>query len=1003
MEKEFEKILGLFKTDKIVTQKDIDAVLSGVLQLLTQFKSDTSSINEDTKKQVEKLLSTVLDKYQSQNADINQAKSEFNDLKTSIKSKFEKSVEEIQYLISEFKKVKPEDGVSPDINEIVALVLEQLNSQEDPEDDTEEMDGCDIIDKINELDYSEENQIDWQRIKNVPDFMESLRSDTSGFERRNVTVISNAVDLDTTARADGYAIVWDATNKRHKYSASGGGGGMSIGGSITSATQGSVLFAGASGVLAQNNANFFFDDTNKRLMVGTNSPAVTIANSYNLVNTGLAFYTAIGYGIAGVSGGFYTGYASNGTPASPTAVLTGSTLVALSGRGYDGTSWTSGSQGSILIQTAETWSSTARGTNITFNTTAIGSTTNTGRMVIGNTGTVAVGTSTVQNAMFGVIPTRSATYFSSGGVALTVYDGTFTDTSSTGTVALARANVFGLQTFVASSATTYTNASSVYIAGTPIAGTNVTITNAWSLYVGAGASAFGGNVVPTAGATYDLGNSTLTWGNIYMGSAKKIDFAGDVTITHSTDTLSFAGAATVYTFDTGVAIGTATKVSGKYLTIDHGVLTSNQFGGISIAGDIQGNVGSNGILLNLNNTTSNANGFLRLDRTATSTFIGMTLSATTRDGIRFLTDSTTPVEIARLGSTFVSSSATEYALKLTPTIAQTSTASYIALFVNVTETTTGSGSKLLANFQVGGVTQLSITNAGAITALNATLRSTSGSAYVEGSSASVYLRPTGQNQNNALRIYAGTNGTKLDFHSTAAANSGVENLYYNGAGILQSDADFRLTTAGTNTLSIVTVGGTQTLTNKTLTSPKIGTSILDTNGITLLALTATASAVNYLTLANSATTTAPSLTATGSDTNIDILLTPKGTGIVKGSLHRFAIRLVDATTDVATGTTIGGDIRIANRAITVKAVGAYNDTAGTTGTMTIDINDSGTTIMTTNKVNIDSTQKTSTTAGTQPTLTDTSIAADAIVTVDVDAVHTTKAKGLVVWVDYVYA
>ena len=28
----------------------------------------------------------------------------------------------------------------------------------------------------------------------------------------------------------------------------------------------------------------------------------------------------------------------------------------------------------------------------------------------------------------------------------------------------------------------------------------------------------------------------------------------------------------------------------------------------------------------------------------------------------------------------------------------------------------------------------------------------------------------------------------------------------------------------------VTTGGTQTLTNKTLTSPKIGTSILDTNG-----------------------------------------------------------------------------------------------------------------------------------------------------------------------------
>ena len=42
----------------------------------------------------------------------------------------------------------------------------------------------------------------------------------------------------------------------------------------------------------------------------------------------------------------------------------------------------------------------------------------------------------------------------------------------------------------------------------------------------------------------------------------------------------------------------------------------------------------------------------------------------------------------------------------------------------------------------------------------------------------------------------------------------------------------------------VTLTGTQTLTNKTLTSPAIGTSILDTNGNQLALLTATGSAVN---------------------------------------------------------------------------------------------------------------------------------------------------------------
>jgi hypothetical protein len=74
----------------------------------------------------------------------------------------------------------------------------------------------------------------------------------------------------------------------------------------------------------------------------------------------------------------------------------------------------------------------------------------------------------------------------------------------------------------------------------------------------------------------------------------------------------------------------------------------------------------------------------------------------------------------------------------------------------------------------------------------------------------------------------------------------------------------------------VTLTGTQTLTNKTLTSPKIGTSILDTNGNELALLTATTSAVNELTIANAATGNNPVISATGGDTNVGITLTPKG-------------------------------------------------------------------------------------------------------------------------------
>jgi len=79
----------------------------------------------------------------------------------------------------------------------------------------------------------------------------------------------------------------------------------------------------------------------------------------------------------------------------------------------------------------------------------------------------------------------------------------------------------------------------------------------------------------------------------------------------------------------------------------------------------------------------------------------------------------------------------------------------------------------------------------------------------------------------------------------------------------------------------VTLTGTETLTNKTLTAPAIGTSILDTGANELFKLTATGSATNEFTVANAATGSGPTLSSTGSsDSNIDINVTPAGTGDV---------------------------------------------------------------------------------------------------------------------------
>jgi hypothetical protein len=77
----------------------------------------------------------------------------------------------------------------------------------------------------------------------------------------------------------------------------------------------------------------------------------------------------------------------------------------------------------------------------------------------------------------------------------------------------------------------------------------------------------------------------------------------------------------------------------------------------------------------------------------------------------------------------------------------------------------------------------------------------------------------------------------------------------------------------------VTLTGTQTLTNKTLTTPVIA-QINDANGNEELKFTATASAVNEITITNAATGSRPDIAVTGGDTNIGLSITTKGTGLI---------------------------------------------------------------------------------------------------------------------------
>jgi excisionase family DNA binding protein len=200
-----------------------------------------------------------------------------------------------------------------------------------------------------------------------------------------------------------------------------------ITGSITPTgfTQGSVAFAGTGGTLTQDNANFFWDDTNNRLGIGTTAPTSQIhltgdSQQQIFIDT----YSSTQAPTLSLR-------RSGGTTTSPSVLSSGSLLGRLSFRGYTGSAF-SNNQASIDGISTEVWSATNRGSALLFLTTPNGSTSTSERMRIDSAGNVGIGTTTPTSKL-DVNGTITATGITSSGTinfsGLTASSVVFTDAS----------------------------------------------------------------------------------------------------------------------------------------------------------------------------------------------------------------------------------------------------------------------------------------------------------------------------------------------------------------------------------------------------------------------------------------------------------------------------------------------------------------------------------------------------------------------------------------------
>jgi hypothetical protein len=298
---------------------------------------------------------------------------------------------------------------------------------------------------------------------------------------------------------------------------SAAGSGASVGAAVGGgATNGSVLYVGPTGLLAQDNANFSYDDVDHQLVLGAGTapkPALILGDdTTGLYRVGLDRF---GVATAGVgrwevnASGHFMAITDNsfdiGASAAtrPRSIFAGTSIVA-------GTTLVQGSNNLVVSTSGQAIFYTLANSRFTHTFTR----------------TAPAGADA--NPFINCTPGNAGARTASTEASQLVW-AAHTDTWSAGAIANQREWFINAPTYAFASASTITTAATFYVAGAPVAGSNATITTSHAAWFGAkirvdGAVALGGGSAPTLGTIGGSGPTTAAqneWIEIHTQNGKR--------------------------------------------------------------------------------------------------------------------------------------------------------------------------------------------------------------------------------------------------------------------------------------------------------------------------------------------------------------------------------------------------------------------------------------------------------------------------------------------------